>query len=379
MDFSLTEEQELLKKTARDFLEKECPKTLVRKMEDDELGYSPQLWDNMAGLGWMALPFPEKYGGSEGSFSDLVILLEEMGRACLPSPFISTVVLGGLTISDMGSEKQKETLLSRIAKGQMSCAFALLESDDTYKPAGISCRAILNENGLILTGTKLFVQDARVADYIVVAVRTGSGSTEHGITLVLIDSKSPGIEYTPLKSIAGNKQFEVKFDGVKVPYEGVIGKLGEAGEGLERTLARAAVAKCAEMVGGAQRVLEMTVEYAKNRIQFGRPIGSLQAIQHYCAKIATDVDASRLNTYKAAWMIDKGLPYAKQVSLAKAWCNEAYYRVTALSHQIHGAIGWTKDMDLELYTRRAKSAEFAFGSADFHREVIAREMGLIAD
>ena len=377
MDFSLSEAQELLKRTARDFLEKECPKQLVREMEEDETGYPAQLWHNMAELGWMALPFPEKYGGGGGSFADLVILLEEMGRACLPSPFIPTVVLGGLTILDMGSEEQKKKFLPHIAKGDMVCTLALLEPSDSYDPADISCRAIADEDGYLVNGTKLFVPDAHITDYLVVAARTRNSSrAEQGVTLFLVDTRSPGIDYTLLKTIAGDKQFEVNFDSVKVPRESVIGEVGWAWKGAERILERAAVAKCAEMVGGAQRVLEMTVSYAKERIQFGRPIGSFQAIQHYCANMATDVDASRFNTYKAAWMIDEGLPCSKEVAIAKAWCSEAYRRVIALSHQIHGAIGWTKDLDLELYTRRAKAAEIAFGDADFHREVIARELGL---
>ena len=376
MDFSLSEGQELLKRTARDFLEKECPKQLVREMEEDDIGYSAQLWQSMAELGWLALPFPESYGGNEGSFSDLVVLLEEMGRACLPSPFVPTVVLGGLTILDMGSEEQKEEFLTRITRGDIVCTLALVEPVDSYSPAGISCQAIADEDGYLLTGTKLFVPDAHIADYLVVSARTGSGKAEQGITLFLVEARSPGIDYTPLKTIADDKQFEVNLDSLKVPRECVIGEPGRAWRGVKRILERAAVAKCAEMVGGAQRVLDMTISFAKERKQFGRPIGSFQAIQHYCANMATDVDASRFNTYKAAWMIDEGLTCAKEVSIAKAWCSEAYRRVTALGHQIHGAIGWTKDLDLELYTRRAKAAEIAFGDADFHREKIAQELGL---
>ena len=377
MDFSLSEEQELLKRTARDFLEKECPRQLVRQMEDDDKGYPTQLWHTMAALGWMALPFPEEYGGGGGSFSDLIILLEEMGRACLPSPFIPAVVLCGLTILDTGSKEQKDAFLPGIARGDIIGTLALLEPSDSYDPAAISCRAIARESEYLVTGTKLFVQDAHIADYLVVAARTGSvNGAEEGITLFLIDARSPGISRTILKTIAADKQFEVNFDNVKVPGESVIGEVNRARRGVAGMLERAAVAKCAEMVGGAQRVLEMTVDYAKERVQFGRPIGSFQAIQHYCTNIAIDVETSRFNTYKAAWMIAEGIPCFKEVAIAKAWCSEAYRRVTALSHQIHGAIGWTKEMDLELYTRRAKAIEVAFGDADFHREKIARALGL---
>jgi 3-oxocholest-4-en-26-oyl-CoA dehydrogenase beta subunit len=374
VDFSLSETQELLKRASRDFLEKECPKKLVRQMEEDEVGFSSQLWQGMAGLGWMSLPFPEKYKGGGGSFSDLAILIEEMGRACLPSPFIPTVVLGGLTIMDTGTEEQKNRFLPLIAKGDMICTLALLEPSDSYDPDDIGCRAIADKDGYLLSGTKLFVPDFYISDYALVAARTDDDSNpERGIILLMVDPKSPGIDFTLLKTIAADKQSEVNFDSVKVPRENVIGEPGRAWKGITRTLEKAAIAKCAEMTGGAQRVLEMTINYATERLQFGRPIGSFQAIQHYCANMATDVDACRFNTYKAAWLIDEGLPCSKEVSIAKAWCNEAYHRVTALSHQIHGAIGWTRDMDLELYTRRAKTAGVAFGDADFHREVIARK------
>lgn len=377
MDFSLSEEQELLKKTAREFLEKECPVQLVRQMEGDEKGFPVQLWHRMAELGWMALPFPEEYQGGGGSFADLVILLEEMGRACLPSPFISTVVLCGQTILDSGSKEQKDSLLPGIARGDIIGTLALLEPSDSYDPAAISCRAIAEGNEYHITGTKLFVQDAHIADYLVVPARTGGGDgADDGITLFLIDARGPGIGLTSLKTMAADKQFEVNFDGVRLTGEKVIGEVNQGWKAAARILERAAVARCAEMVGGAQRVLEMTVDYARERVQFGRPIGSFQAIKHYCANMAIDVEASRFNTCKAAWMIAEGIPCFKEVAIAKAWCSEAYRRVTALSHQIHGAIGWTKDMDLELYTRRAKAAEVAFGDADFHREKIVQALGL---
>ncbi len=377
MDFALSEMQEMLKKMARDFLTKECSKQFVREMEEDQTGYSPELWKEMAELGWMALPFPEKYGGSEGSFSDLIILLEEMGRACLPSPFIPTVVLSGLTILDIGSEEQKEKFLPGITKGDLICTLALTEPSDSYAPENIACKATRTGDGYVINGTKLFVSDAHIADYLLVATGSSEASTQESkITLFLIDSKSPGITCTTLKTMACDKQFEVVFDNVPVPAENMVGEEGHAWEGIQRTLQRAAVAKCAEIVGGAEQVLEMTVSYAKERIQFGRPIGSFQVIQHYCAEMVTDIDGSKFNTYKSAWLLDEGLPSSKQVAIAKAWASEAYHRITALGHQIHGTIAFTRDMDVELYVRRAKAAEIAFGDADYHREIIAQELGL---
>lgn len=375
MDLGLSEEQEMLRKMARDFLVNECPKTLVRQMEEDEKGYSPELWAKMAEQGWLGLPFPEKYGGVGYSFLDLTVLLEEMGRACLPGPFFSTVVLSGYTILEAGSEEQKKKLLGAIAQGKLVCTLALTEPSASYDPKDIKVKATARADGYVINGTKLFVPDANVAGCMIVVART-SGRGDQGITLFLVDPKAPGVSITQLKTIASDKLCEVTFKNVKVGQDAVLGQVGQGWSAVEKGLQRAAVAKCAEMVGGAQQVLEMTVNYAKERVQFGRPIGSFQAIQHHCANMAIDVDGSRFISYQAAWMLSEGLPCTKEVAMAKAWTSDAYRRVTALGHQVHGGIGFTKDHDMQLYYRRAKAAEVTFGDADFHRDVVAREIGL---
>ncbi len=372
MDLQFTEEHEMLRRTARDFLANNCPKELVRRMEDeDDKGYEPELWRKMADLGWLGIIFPEKYGGTERDFFDLVILLEEMGRFLLPSPFIPTVVLAGLTILEAGSEEQKQELLPKIASGELNLTLAITEPNAGYSPASISVRATASQDNYEISGTKLFVGDFHISDYVVCVTRT-----DKGVSLFLIDTKSAGINYTPLMTIAGDRQFEVTFDRVMVPEKNLLGKLGQGWEVIEGVLQKAAVAKCAEMSGMAQQVLEMSASYAKERKQFERPIGSFQAIQHHCANMAIDVDTSRLLTYQAAWMIDRGLPCSKEVSAAKAWVSQACRRVMALGHQVHGGIGATLDHDMQLYYRRAKAAELAFGSTDFHQELVAQELGL---
>ena len=374
MDFSLSEVQKMLRGEARSFLEKECPSQLVREMEKDEKGYPPQLWRQIAELGWMAVPFPEKYGGVDGNFIDLIVLIEEIGRACFPSPFVPTVVLGGLSILELGTEDQKDKLLPGIAAGDTICTLAWLEANNSYDPAVIACQASKEINGYHLQGTKLFVPDAHVADLLLVAARTKAGAQDgQSIALFVVDARSQGITCDPLKTISGEKQFEVKLD-VRVPKENMLGNTLNAGKLLQKISERAAIVKCAEMVGGAQRILEMTLSYVKERSQFGQPIGSFQAIQHHCANIAVDVETSRLNTYYAAWLLSEGLPASKHVAVAKAWVSEAYRRITSLSHQTHGAIGFTKELDLELFVRRAKAGEIAFGDANFQRKIIAREL-----
>lgn len=377
MDLALSEEQEMLKTMARDFLTDKFPKTVVKEIEESKPGYSPELWKEVAGLGWMGLAFPEKYGGSDMSFLDLAVLLEEMGRACLPGPYFSTVVLGGLSILDIGSEEQKQEYLPKIASGETIFTLALTEPSARYDAAGIETKATADKDSYILNGTKLFVPDANVADYMLVVVRTEAKSkAEEGITIFIVDAKSPGISHTVLKTIANDKLCEVVFDKVKVAKENILGELNQGWKEVQKIIQRAAVAKCCEMVGCIQQALDMTVDYAKERKQYDRPIGSFQVIQHYCADMATDVDGTRLSTYQAAWMLSQGLPCTQEVAIAKAWAGEACQRVMALAHQIHGAIGVTIDHDLQYYTRRAKAAEVSFGDASFYREIVAQEMGL---
>ena len=376
MNLEFSEEQEMLRKFARGFMTDKCPKEYVREMEEDEKGYSSDVWKEMAELGWMGLVFPERYGGGGMDFFDLTVLLEEMGRACMPGPFFSTVVLGGMTILDVGSEEQKRELLPQIAQGKLILSLALTEPDGTYTPAGISVKAIADGGDYIINGTKLFVSDANVANYLICVARAKAGTSDDGITLFLVDANSSGITHTALQTIASDKQAEVVFQDVRVPKKNILGELDKGWAEAEKILDRGTIGKCAEMVGGAQQALEMTVEYAKEREQFGRPIGSFQAVQHHCANMVTDVEGSKFITYRAASMLSEGLPCTQEIAMAKTWVSEAYRRVVTLGHQVHGAIGFTKDHDMQLYFRRAKAAELAFGDADFHREKVAVSMGI---
>lgn len=377
MDLSYSEEQEMLWKSARDFLANKVPKTMVREMEEDEKGYVPEVWKEMADLGWIGLPFAEKYGGGGFSFLDLVVLLEEMGRACLPGPFLSTVVLGAMPIAEWGTEEQKQSILPKVCKGDAILTLALTEPSARYDAASVQVKATPQGNDYVISGTKLFVHDAHIADYVIVAARTSeSANPEDGITLFIVDGKSPGISTVLLRTIAGDKQCEFTLDNVKVPKANILGQPNQAWDMVKKIIEWASMAKAAEMMGGAQQVLEMTIDYAKERVQFDRPIGSFQIIQHYLADMSIDVDSSRVSLHKAAWMLSEGIPCTKEVSVIKGWLNEVYRRATAQSHQIHGAIGFTKDHDLELYFRRAKAAELFYGDADFHREIVAQQLGL---
>jgi len=375
MDFSFTEEQEMLRKIARDFLTTECPKDLVRQMVKDEKGYTPELWKKMAELGWMGLIIPEEYGGIGGSFLDVVVLLEEMGRACLPGPFFSSLI-GTLAILEAGNEPQKKELLPKIAQGELLSTLAISEPGVGYEMNTIQCQAMLKGKEYVINGTKLFVENAHVADLIVCAAKSKDGTGHQGITLFLTNAKSPNLTCTLIETVAGDKQCEVSFQGVRVPQGSILGELGRGEECLKSLLQVAAVAKCAEMLGGAQQVLDMTVNYVKERIQFDHPIGTLQAIQHHCANMLIDLEGIRYITYLAAWKVNEGLPFGKEAAIAKAWASEAYRRISDLAHQCHGAIGFCEDHDLPLYSKRAKASEFAFGDARFQRRFVAQEIGL---
>ena len=377
MDFGFTEEQEMLRTSARDFLTTECPSDLVKEMAEDEQGYKPDMWAKMAELGWMGLAFPEEYDGMGMTFLDLAVLLEETGRAVLPGPFFSSVVEAGFAVLEAGSEEQKKEILAKIATGEAIATLAVTEPSASYEPSAIAVSAKAEGDGYVINGTKLFVDNAHITDYIIVAARTKEGGKpEEGITLFVVEGKAPGITTTLLKTISGSKQCEVIFDKVKVPKSGVLGDADKGWPVVEKVIEKAAVAKCAEMVGGAQAALDMSVAYAKERVQFGRPIGSFQAIQHHCANMLIDVDSSRFLTYQAAWKVSEGMEAVMEVSMAKAWVNEAYRRVTQLGHQIHGGIGFCMDHDMPLYFKAAKTGESLFGTSDWHREKVAQELGL---
>ena len=374
MDLGLNEAQQMLKNSAQEFLEAECPDTYVREMEEDENGYTSEMWQKLAEQGWLGLIIPEKYGGVELEFQDLAILLEEMGRYMLPGPYFSNVVLGGMSIMDSGTEEQKQEYLPRLAEGQIIVTLALNEPSGRWDAEGIQLSATENGDDYTLKGTKLFVPNAHVSDYIVVAARTGSG--ENDISLFIVSSQTNGVNQTLLKTIASDRQSEVSFDNVSVSSSSLLGEKNQGWKTIEKVLKWGAIGKCAEMSGGGQSVLDMTVEYAKQRTQFGRPIGTFQAIQHHCANMATDVEGAKFITYQAAWMLSEGLPADREVAMAKAWVSDSYKRVCALGHQSHGAIGFTKEHNMQLYSRRAKAAELAFGDSDLHLDKVAEIIGL---
>jgi alkylation response protein AidB-like acyl-CoA dehydrogenase len=371
LDFALNEQQEMMQTLARKFLTSEYPDKVLRAMAKDEKGFTGELWKKMVEMNLLGLSIPEEYGGV-GDFLDLAVVLEEMGRACFIGPFFATVVLGAAAIAGTGSGEQKKKYLPAIAEGKGLMTLAVAELGGKYTADAIQTQAEPWGTDYVISGTKLFVPDAGVADHIIVAARTGeAGSPEQGITLFIVDVNLPGVTINPLITISGDKQSEVTFNSVKVSGEEVLGEVDRGWPYLEKILQKAAVARCAEMVGLAQQALNMTLDYAKERMAFGHPIGAFQSIQHRCADMLMDVEGSRFATYQAAWRINEGLAAAREAAIAKAWVGQACRRVMNSAHQVHGAIGFTEDHLLHFYTKKARANEFSFGDINHHLATLA--------
>jgi alkylation response protein AidB-like acyl-CoA dehydrogenase len=348
MELELSDEQRALREAARAFLEREAPTSYARAMMDDPRGWRDDVWRKMAELGWMGLPFPEDAGGVGMGFSALAILLAEMGRVVLPGPYFSTVVLAGHAVLEAGSEEQRKELLPAIASGEITWAAAPSDTGVEARPDG---------DAFVLNGEARYVFDGATADRIVV---------EAGGELFVPEGS--GLSAVPIEVMdTTRKVAHVRFDGARAE------RLGDGDHGaLERVLDRAYVGLAAEMLGGAERVVELSVEYAKQRVQFDRPIGSFQAVKHRAADMLLDVESLRNAVSYAAWAIERDHPDASiAASMAKAYASDAYRRVASGGIQVHGGIGFTWEHDMHLYFKRAKASEVAFGSADLHRERLA--------
>ena len=378
MNFGFNEEQELLRNTARKFFENECPSETVRRLMETPEGINAELWKKLAEQGWLGLIYPEQYDGMALGLVDLVVLMEEMGRAVAPGPYFSTVLLGGLAILEAGGDAQKKEWLPRIAAGDKRVALAWMEPSAQLGPAGVTLTAVKRGETFTLSGTKLFVHDAHTADALVVAARTQPRAGADRVSLFLLPKGTKGLEVTLLPTMDQTRKLcEVACSDVTVGADALLGAAGAGWVPLSRVLDRATVALCAEMCGGAQKVLDMTVEYAKIRQAFGRPIGSYQGVKHRAADMLVDVENSKSITYYAAWALDEGSPEAPlAVSMAKAYVSDAFRRVSAAGIQLHGGIGFTWEHDLHLYFKRAKGSEFTFGDATHHRERVAQLVNL---
>jgi len=371
MNFAFTEEQDELRKTVRQFLDAKSPETAVREQMETDTGFDPAVWSQMGEqLGLQGLIVPEEFGGSGYSYVELGIVLEEMGRSLLCAPFFSTVVLAANTLIHSGDDDAKKAHLPGIADGSTIATVAFTEPSGKWDESGITMQATASGDGFTLSGTKMFVLDGHTANLIIVAARTDAG-----VSLFSVDGGAAGLTRTALSTMDQTRK-QAKLEFANTPAT-LIGVDGEGWAILSRVLDLAAVGLAAEQVGGAQKVLEMAVEYAKVRVQFGRPIGSFQAIKHKCADMLLEVESAKSAAYYGMWCaaeLNDELPSV--ASLAKAYCSEAYFHATAENIQIHGGIGFTWEHPAHLYFKRAKSSELLFGDPTYHRELLAQRIGI---
>jgi alkylation response protein AidB-like acyl-CoA dehydrogenase len=376
MNFTFSDEQEELRKTIRRFLEEKSPSTEVRRLMETPDGYDEAVWKQMAQeLGLQGLHLPESYGGQGFSFVELGIVLEEMGRVLLCAPFFSTVCLAANAVLNAGTEEQKMALLPGIASGETVATLAIAEPAGRWDSPGIEATATPDGDGWRMTGTKRFVLDGSAASLIVVAARLAGTSGDDGIGLFAVAGDTDGVGREALPTLdQTRKQAALTLDGARAS---AIGSPGKDWPALAKTLDQIAVCLSAEMVGGAQRCLDMAVDYAKNRIQFGRPIGMFQAIKHKCADMLLQIESARTAAYYAMWVAARDDDELGVIApLAKAYGGDAYFFAASENIQVHGGIGFTWEHDCHLYFKRAKSSELLFGDSVYHRELLAQRLGI---
>jgi len=379
MDFAFTEEQEALRETARAFLAGRSGSEQVRAAMESEHGFDPAVWKQIGTeLGWTALTIPEAFGGLGLGDVELLALLEPMGEALLCSPFFATVCLGANALLVAGSEQQKAAWLPGIAEGETRATLAVAEASGRWDADGVEATWAKDGGDYLLSGAKRYVLDGACADLLVIAARAPETHGEAGLSLFAVSGDADGLGRTPLPTMDRTRRLAaLELDGLRVPAAARLGEEGTAGPALRQILQRAAVALGAEQVGGAQRCLDMSVGYAKEREQFGRPIGSFQAIKHKCADMMVAVETARSAVYYAGCVAAEAGPELPAVaSLVKAWCSEAYFRCAAESVQIHGGVGFTWEYDCHLHLKRARGGEVFLGTPAEHRERVAREIGL---
>jgi len=365
LNFAFSDEQEELRRTIRRFLEDKSPSTEVRRLMETDQGYDEAVWKQMASeLGLQGLHIPEEYGGQGYTFVELGIVLEEMGRALLPGPFLSSVCLAANAILIAGTDDQKKSLLPEIASGERIATLALAEPTGRWDASGIEATATEGS----ITGSKAFVVDGHIARTLIVAARAGND-----VGLFVVDAEADGVKREPVPSMDPTRKL-ASIELTNAPAE----RLGDRGwDAIEATLDTISVCLAAEMTGGAGRCLDMAVDYAKNRVQFGRPIGQFQAIKHKCADMLLQVESAKTAAYYAMWAAAEGSDDLKTAApIAKAACADAYNHCASENIQVHGGIGFTWEHDAQLYYKRAKSSELLFGDAVYHRDVLADRLGI---
>ena len=369
MDLDFTEEQEMLREMVRGMCAEYASLEVVRKMEDDPVGYTPGFWKQLGELGLLGLTLPEKYGGADQSALEAAVVYEELGRSLSPSPHFVSSVLGGGVLTLAGSDEQKDAWLPKIVSGEAILTPAWLEPKHGYGPAGVQMKAVAEGDHYRLNGTKLHVPFASSATRLLLLARTGEG--EKDIDLLLVDPRSQGVELTQQLSLASDTQYQLDFKDVRVPSASRIGAARSGWTHWNTVMHDGIILLAAQAIGGAERALEMTVQFSKERKQFDKPLGAFQALSHYMADAATEVDGGRILVYEAAWARARGKPIERLAPMAKLFACDTFRKLTAMAEQVHGGVGFTIEYDIQLYFRRAKQLQMTWWDTRYLEELVA--------
>ncbi|MBM4411028.1 MAG: acyl-CoA dehydrogenase [Chloroflexi bacterium] len=368
MDLSLSETQLMLRKTVEDFIARDANRDKLIELQQTPRGYSDEIWRAASELGWVGMMIPEQYGGGGSDFSTTAVVYEALGKGPVPGPMFSSGILAGQVILQAGSEEQKKQFLPSIASGDIVATLAMTEPDYQWGPAGVRLRPTESGDQYVLNGTKLFVYDGHVADWLIVAIRTGDGADD--ISLLMVDTKAAGVSARKLDGFTTSES-EITFSNVKVPKANLLGKVNGVKAALDRALLYATPILCAYKVGGGQGVFEMAVQYSRDRVQFGRPIGRFQFVQNHIVQLVNHLDAARWTLNEALWKLDTGQDARVGVHLAKTLASEGYRKACDYSHEVHAGTGIMRSYGLTLYTRQSRSLYAALGDPRYHRKQIA--------
>ena len=373
LDLGLTESEEMLKKAALDFMKRDVPKPVIQSLQESETGYTPELWQKAAEMGWLGIIVPENYGGTGGSLTSAGVLLEALGTGPMPGPYFSSGILSTLIIQETATDEQRKQILPALVQGKHIVTLAMTEPEFGWESSNIRTSLEKKDNHAIISGLKLFTFDAGAATHFIVVVRSGQGTNSNdGISLVLVDSKAEGVKIRRLPGFLAGRTFEVSFDAVKVPRNNILGKEGEGWQPLQKAIAKAIPVLCAYKVGANQSVIEQTIEYSRTRIQFGQAIGRFQRVQDWIIDMVNYADAARLTTYEALWKLDTQRPSEESIHLAKAVTSEAYFEIVTLAHRVFSGISYSQEHPVSFHTRASRSLNDYLGDPAFHRQQIAK-------
>ena len=373
LDLNLTESEEMLKKTALDFMRRDAPKEVVQRLQETDTGITDELWRKAVEMGWLGIIIPEQYGGTGNPLTSAGVLFEALGTGPLPGPYFSSGILSSLIVLETGTEEQKQLILPAIAEGEQILTLALTEPEYSWDPGPIETTATSKNGDFVLDGLKLFTMDAQAATKFIVVARTEKESDPaKGLSLFLVDRESDGVSVRRLPGFLTGRTFEIKLDSVKVPRSAMLGNKDEGWSLLKQAIDKAIPILCAYKVGGCQAVLEMTLEYSRFRVQFGQPIGRFQRVQDMIIEMVTHSDAARWTTYEALWKLDLQRPAAESIHLAKAVSSQAYWEVCTIGHQVFSGISYSREHPLSFHTRASRSLYNFLGEPAYHRQQIAQ-------